>query len=133
MPRAELSQKNKYYLPKQEYLTAVHWCMRYPDWKRELSVSPDMSGAIRYDLDRVQTSAGNKLEDIAIKRVEIENKVMIMENAAKRAAPGFYMYLLDGVGYGLTFWQLKKRGIPCGKNLYYAARQYFYWLIAQKI
>lgn len=133
MPRAELSQKNKYYLPKHKYLSTKYWCMEYPDWKRELAASPDMSSAIRYDMDRVQTSAGNKLEDIAIKRVEIESKVKLMENAAKRAAPGFYMYLLDGVSYDLPFWQLEKRGIPCSKKLYYPAKRYFYWLIAQKI
>ena len=50
-----LSEKNKYYLPKEDYLTAIHYALRYPMMLAELDDVRDTSTAIRYDKDKVQT------------------------------------------------------------------------------
>ena len=50
-----LSEKNTYYLPKEEYLTAIHYALRYPLMLAELNDARDTSSAIRYDKDCVQT------------------------------------------------------------------------------
>ena len=51
-----LSTKNKYSLPKEDYLTAIHYSLRYPLWVEELKTAADTGRAIRYDKDKVQSS-----------------------------------------------------------------------------
>ena len=49
------SKRSAYYIPKEDYLTAIHWCRRYPNWIKELKVEPDTSKAITYDLRRLRS------------------------------------------------------------------------------
>ena len=49
------SDKSKYYIPKEDYLTAIHYSLRYPIWKEEVEIMADTSKAITYDKDKVQS------------------------------------------------------------------------------
>lgn len=129
-----LSTKNDYYLPEHEYLTAVHYALQYPQWCKELRRAPDSSKAITYDKIRVQSS--NEYDanaELAMRRYEIARKKEMVERTAKEAGPEIYKWLLWGVTKGLTYWQLRQRGIPCGKNMYYTCRQRFYFELSKKI
>lgn len=128
-------KKSKYYMPKEDYLTAVHWCLRYPSWVEELSIEPDSSKAITYDKDRVQTSPSqDNLEKIAIRRVELQQKRDLLEETVRFVvSKGMTKYMILAVGYGLTFWQLKDQGMPCGEWYYKEKRQQIYYEISKKI
>ena len=52
------SENSKYYIPKEDYLTAIHYSLRYPLWKEEVETMADTSKGISYDKDKVQTSFG---------------------------------------------------------------------------
>ena len=42
MPQQRTPRKNsKYYVPKEEYLTALHFCRQYPEWERAIAESTD--------------------------------------------------------------------------------------------
>lgn len=43
------SEKNKYYIQREDYLTSVHYALRYPLWVEELRLTVDTGKAIRYD------------------------------------------------------------------------------------
>ena len=129
-----LSQKNTYFLPREEYLTALHFALRYPLWCEELRTDPDTSRAIRYDGDRVQTSGGSDMTaETAMRRKIIADKKKLVEETAMAAGKEIYPFLLKGVTGGFTFWQLKQQGLPCEKDMYYDRRHKFYYLLAQKI
>lgn len=129
-----LSEKNEFYLPKEEFLTVLHFSLQYPNWVQELRTEPDTSKAITYDEERVQTSGGyDACSETAMRRYELAKKKQLVEDTVREVAPEIYEYLLLGVAYGWTFWQLKQKGIQCEKTMYYERRRKFYYILAQKI
>lgn len=128
------AENSKYYVEKELYLTTIHFCKQYPSWVAELNVQPDTSKAITYDKERVQTSvSGDATADIAIRRAELSRKVKLVDDTAKAVAGGMDKWLILGVCYGIPFYQLLERGIPCGKDMYYNMRRKFYHEVAQRI
>lgn len=129
-----LSEKNEFYLPKEEFLTVLHFAQQYPNWERELRTEPDTSKAITYDEERVQTSGGyDACSETAMRRYALAKKKQLVEDTVREVAPEIYEYLLLGVAYGWTFWQLQAKGMPCEKDTYYNRRRKFYHLLAKKI
>ena len=128
------AENSKYYVEKELYLTTVHFCRQYPTWKAELRIQPDTSKAITYDRERVQTSvSGDATADLAMRRTELARKAKIVEDTARSVAGGMDEWLILGACYGVPFYQLMERGIPCGKDLYYLMRRKFYYEMAQRI
>lgn len=128
------SKDSKYWVPVEDFKTALHWSLRYPLWVAELALEPDTAQAIRYDLDKVQTSKmGSQTEDTAIRRDELRRKKELLENTVRAIAPEIYSYLLLGVTQGRTFYQLQEEGMPCGKNYFIERRQQYYYEISKKI
>lgn len=129
-----LSEKNEFYLPKEEFLTVLHFAQQYPNWERELRTEPDTSKAITYDEERVQTSGGyDACSEAAMRRYALAKKKQLVEDTVREVAPEIYEYLLLGVAYGVPFWELQEKGIPCEKTMYYERRKKFYYLLAKKI
>ena len=66
------NKNSKYWIPTEDFRTALHWSLRYPLWVAELSMEPDTSQAIRYDKERVQTSGNyDATVEMAIRRDEL--------------------------------------------------------------
>ena len=129
-----LSIKNQYYIPKEEFLTVLHYCRQYPLWVAELKADPDSSRAITYDKDRVQTSnVFDPTEAIGMRRAEIAAKKRGLEEVAREVGGALYDWIILGVCYGMTYYQLQERGIPCGKDMYYDRRRKFYYEIARRL
>ena len=134
MKYRQLSAKNKYYIPKEDYLTAVHYALRYPLWLAELSDARDTSTAIRYDKDKVQVSpSDDMILNAAVRAAEISEKVSLIDNTISLCADGMDIYLRMGVCYGLTFEQLKTKDMPCERDKYYQMRRRFYFELSKRI
>lgn len=129
-----MNQNNKYYLPKEEYMTVIHFARQYPTWQQVLSIQPDTIKAITYDGDKVQSVGGyDSTVETAMKRAAIAGKMRLIEETAREAGGDISSFLLIGVTRGTPFYQLRQQGMPCEKDMYYKRRQRFYWLLAQKI
>ena len=131
-----LSEKNKYYTPREDYLTALHYSLRYPLWIAEMEAEADTRGAIRYDTDRVQTSnLYDSTEAMGIKRVETSAKIKLIEDTVELVCEDTNLerWLILGVCYGLTFYQLKERGLPCERDMYYRIRRRYYYELSIRI
>jgi len=131
-----LSEKNKYYIPKEDYLTAIHYSLRYPLWVAEMDTNADTRGAIRYDKDKIQSSNDyDSTEAVGIKRAELSEKIKLVEEMIEIACDGSNLekWLKLGVCFGLTFNQLKMREMPCERDMYYQIRQRYFYELAQRI
>ena len=130
----ELSKKNKYYIPKEDYLTAIHYSLRYPLWLAELKDARDTSTAIRYDKDKVQTSlSDDMIVNAAVRAANLSDKIQLIDDVLKQCGKGLEYYLRLGVCYGLTFEQLKGKNMPCERDAYYLMRRPYYYELAKKI
>ena len=108
------SKRSKYYVPKEEYLTALHFCRQYPEWERAIAESTDQGN------DHARLS-------------NIEKKKATVDMLIHKMADGMDEWLFLGVCHGLTFPQMKQRGLPIGRTKYYEMRQRFYYYLAQMI
>ena len=130
----ELSKKNKYYIPKEDYLTAIHYSLRYPLWLAELKDARDTSTAIRYDKDKVQVSpSDDMIVDAAVRAAELSNKIALIDGVLKQCGDDLEYYLRLGVCYGLTFDQLKGKNMPCERDTYYLMRRHSYDELVKRI
>lgn len=111
------AKSSKYYVPKEEYLTVIHFCRQYPDWEKEISDSVKQ-GVQTADPVRIAT---------------IRKKKAVLEMLIQKLADGMDEWMVLGICYGLTYPQLKQRGIPCGRNQYYEMRQRFYYYLSRMI
>lgn len=132
--KAPTNSKSKYYIPKEDYLTAVHYSLRYPLWKEEVDDLANTVRGISYDKDRVQTSGDyDSTMEAAIKIQEKQHKIQLIDDTIKMVADGQDRWLRLGVCYGLTFDQLKSKKMPCERDMYYLMRRHYYYELSKKI
>lgn len=128
------TQNSKYYVPKEVYLTVIHFCRQYPLWVAELETEPDASKAITYDKERVQTSNQyDATSEIAMHRHQISQKKEIIDRISSEVAGDMAQWLRLGVCYGLTYSDLEARGIPCASKTFYRMRKRFYYELSKVI
>lgn len=128
------STSSKYYIPKEDYLTAIHYSLRYPLWKEEVADMANTAKAIVYDKDKVQSSGGyDSTYEAAVRIQEKQSKIQLIDDTIMLVAGGMDYWLRLGVCYGLTFDQLKGKGMPCEKDKYYLMRRRYYFEISRRI
>lgn len=130
------AKNSKYYISKQKFLTARHFCLQYSEWRDEYSALSrgDISG-INYDGMPHGSTVGNPTEAKAMRMAELSRKITMVEQTALEAGEEIADWILKGVtSEDATFRYLKMvMSIPCEKDMYYDRRRKFYWLISQKI
>lgn len=128
------STSSKYYIPKEDYLTAIHYSLRYPLWKEEVADMANTAKAIVYDKDKVQSSSGyDSTYEAAVRIQEKQSKIQLIDDTIMLVADGMDYWLRLGVCYGLNFDQLKGKGMPCERDKYYLMRRRYYFEISKRI
>ena len=123
----------KYGIPQPRYNELRNFCLQYPLWVAELNTVAD-NRSIRYDMERVQSSGNSDfVADTAIRRAEISRKKDGVDNVAKMVAGDLAQWIISGVCYDQTYYQLAQQGIPCGKDMYYKLRREFYYEMSKRI
>jgi hypothetical protein len=131
--RAQISEKNKYYIDKHRHYELKHFCLQYPTWKKahDDCLNSDMSlsmieGTRQVDGLYDPTSAR------AITRAHYSRRIELLEQVAKDADKYLWHYILKAVTEGLSYTYLKtKLDIPCGKDMYYDRYRKFFWLLSE--
>jgi len=120
--RNEVSKSNPYYLPKHRYLELKHFCLQYPDWRKEY-------GAIIFEKDDDFDPTGKK----AVRLKMLTDRMAMVEETAKEVDPVLAEYLFFAVTGDKSYTYLRTAmNIPCGKNLYYDLYRKFWWLLSKK-
>lgn len=134
MGKYRIAEKNKYSLPREDYLTAIHYSLRYPLWLEELRTAADTGKAIRYEKDKVQTSnSSDPTYEVAARMADLTDRINMIDDLLKMVAQDMDRWLRLGVCHGLTFEQLKAKDMPCERKKYYLMRRRYYYELAQRI
>ena len=129
--RAEISEKNKYYIDKHRHYELKHFCLQYPEWKKAYAEFDDLSLPLSM-IERVSTSniPGDPTAKRAMMKTYYSEKIKMVEKTALETDPCLSKYILRAVTEGLSYTYLKTRlGIPCGRDMYYDRYRRFFWLL----
>lgn len=128
-------RNNKYWIEPEIYDNVVTFCRCYPVWVRELQVLPDSNRAIQYDKEKVQTSNNyDATSEIAIRRVETERKINLIQTTAQTVSPTLSDWIIKGVtSSDYTTNDLIQQGMPASRNHYTNVKQHFYYLLSKRI
>lgn len=131
--RAEISEKNKYWINKHRHYELKHFCLQYPIWKKAYAA---------YENSSIQSSAveripstnipGDPTGKVATMKAYYLERMKLIEKTAMEADEDLYTYILKAVTEELSFTYLKsKLEIPCGRDMYYDRYRRFFWLLNQ--
>lgn len=131
--RAQLSEKNKYYIDKHRYYELKHFCLQYKEWKKAYEACNE-AVIFASAVDRLPSS--NVPSDLtakyALKKAQYAERIRLIEQAAAESDEFLYPYILQAVTEGLSFTHLKARlDIPCGRDMYYDRYRKFFWLLSE--
>lgn len=131
--RPEISMKNKYYIDKHRYYELKHFCLQYNEWKKEYAKCEE-SVIFTSQLDRLPSN--NVPSDLtakyAMQKAFYQQRIQMIEIAARDADDFLYPYILKAVTEGLSYTYLKtKLDIPCGRDMYYDRYRRFFWLLSE--
>lgn len=129
--RAEISEKNKYYIDKHRHYELKHFCLQYPEWKRTYA-EIDGSAAATSSFSRIPSGnlPGDPTAKRAIAKARLSERIEMIEKIAKETDDYIWDYILKAVTEGLSYTYLKSRlDIPCGKDMYYDRYRRFFWLL----
>lgn len=108
--RSKLSKKNRYWIPPERYYELKHFCLQYPDWKREyLAVDP-----MAHEFEQGEKlSATNRVEDrtalCAERKIECSQNMVLIEECCEKADPDLARYIFKAVTSNLGYTYLKSR------------------------
>lgn len=131
--RAEISEKNKYWINKHRHYELKHFCLQYPIWKKEYNTY-DRTGIQASIVERLPSSNthGDPTAKQAIVKTYYLERIDLIEKVAKETDEVLYTYILKAVTEELSYTYLKtKLDIPCGRDMYYDRYRRFFWLLSQ--
>lgn len=132
MIRAEISEKNKYYIDKHRHYELKHFCLQYPSWKKAYADFDDTSISLS-TIESIPTSnlPGDPTANRAVMKAHYSERINLIERIAMEADRYLYEYILKAVTENLSYTYLKSRlNIPCGKDMYYDRYRKFFWLLS---
>lgn len=131
--RAEISQKNKYWIDKHRHYELKHFCLQYPTWKKAYVAVIELSAASTSVSEVFSTAEPSDITaKCAIQKACLSEKINMIEQTVLEADPYLYEYLLKAVTEGLSYTYLRtKMNIPCGKDMFYDRYRKFFWLLSE--
>lgn len=129
--RAEISENNKYWISKHRHYELKHFCLQYPEWKKEyLTLGVPTASSAMLEVISSNSTPSDLTARYAIRRVYYAERIDLIEKIAKEADKYLYEYILRAVTEGLSFTYLKsKLKIPCSRDMYYDRYRRFFWLL----
>lgn len=129
--RAELSEKNPYWIEKHRYYELKHFCLQYPIWKKMHSALNGFqsSGVNTFSVATVRILS-NPTAKIGTLRAFYSERIDMVNRTAKLTDSDLADYIIIGVTEGCSYDILKARlNIPCCKDVYYELYRKFFWLL----
>ena len=131
--RAEISEKNRYWIDKHRHYELKHFCLQYPSWKKAYVAYKDSLASSKLD----GLPSGNTLSDLTGKIATLKRyyseRMELIERVAKETDEYLYPYILKAVTEELSYTYLKGvLNIPCGRDMYYNRYRKFFWLLSQE-
>lgn len=127
--RPELSKKNDFWLSKHRYYELKHYCLQYPEWKRQLA---NLSGLSKNGttVKTKNSNIGDPTGSTAIMVSDLKTKIKEIDDAAKKADVVLAEYIVKAVTEDRSYNYLNTYlNMPCGRDSYYKIYRKFFSLL----
>ena len=133
----EVSTRNPYHISKHKMLELRHFCLQYPEWKKEYNRMNQLYLSRNSNLDKILTTKTNDYTDttaeLALRKTEYAEKMKLVEQTAELADAELSNYILISVTEGVSFDALNARSrIPCCRDTFYDRWRKFFWLLSKE-
>lgn len=125
----------KYGISQNRYKELSGFCEQYPEWKDELRFNnPTPKSQQINGMPFPNTnSTSDETANLAIKRMEIQEKINMVESTAREASPEFWEYIIHSACYKKAFWYMRDiMGIPCSERTFFDIRRKFFAILNLK-
>lgn len=117
-----------YNISRAKYNELKYFCMQYEEKKREIHSSYGLRAIVNDGMPKGNT-AGNPVEQTAIRNAMLREDIELIEQTVMEADSEIYQWLLKNVTEGIGYDYLD---VPMSRNRFYDSRKYFFYLLAQK-
>ena len=124
--RPEVSSKKEYWLSRHRYYELKHFCLQYPEWKRNYRALDGFAPHSPGLRERVGRTPGDPVTGCVAERLYYRERMEIVETAAREAADDLGARLTKAVTEGLSYETVAP---PCCREVWYAAYRRFFWLL----
>ena len=128
----ELCKSNPYYISKHRYYELKHFCLQYPEWKREikeLRANSIRTGSLIFRTG--ETSHVDMVSENAIRIFSLGEKMQKVDLAIKQLDDWIQPYIFAAVTEGYSFTYLKTvMNIPCERDTYYDRYRRFFYILS---
>jgi hypothetical protein len=122
-----------YGISGKRYKELSGFCEQYPEWVETLRNQSYVSGVASDGMPKAQYTKSDATGRIAVKMNEIRKRKQLIDDVAKEASPDLCRYIIKSVCYEVPFWYLQDfMKIPCGRNTFYDARWFFFYLLDRR-
>lgn len=122
---------DKYGISSKRYKELCGFCEQYPEWLKELKYKTHTVGSPEItDMPIPPRSNVSKTEQLAVKRLTLEEKCKLIEDTAKQASPDLYQYIIKSVCYEVPYTYLQTVDeMPCSRTTFYDTRRKFFYFL----
>ena len=131
--RAKISEKNKYWISKHRYYELKHFCMQYPEWKKEYAAfSNETIPLSTIEATPTELLPGDYSHKRDLMKKLYTSRIELIDKIAREADQYLYDYIIKGVVEGRSYTYLRTvLDIPCGRDMYYDRYRKFFWLLSK--
>lgn len=135
MSKIRTLNEDKYNISKHRFKELYYFCLQYDEWKDELKYKTDNLKSQELSSTPISHSNTSTVENLAIRRQQLESKCKLIEQTAMETDSELYQYIIKAVtNEYVTYKYLQTiMNIPCSRNTYYDRRRKFYYLLSKKI
>lgn len=131
--RTEISKKNKYWISKDRYLELKHFCLQYPEWRKEYR---EIKQRLTSNMVDEKVSGGlstSPTEESAIRLAELDEKINLVEDTVIEADEFIGKWIFPVVTGVASYEFLKNKvRIPVSRSNFYDKYRKFFWLLSKK-
>lgn len=128
--RAELSKRNKYWLPKHRYYELRHFVLQYPEWKAAIN-GMDYLKVPHCDV-RVNQGPGDPTMTWGELRAYYSSRIDIVDKSFEACDATIRPWIKIGIFQDLAYDKLRARyfeDIHFSRDAYYEEYRKFFWVL----